>query len=87
MVIGRSSPETAQKPHIDLAAFDAEHFGVSRAHASLKINNRTLVITDLQSSNSTYVNGQRVYPHEIRVLRHGDEIRLGRLPLKVLFKL
>jgi hypothetical protein len=87
MIIGRSSPDHSLKPNIDLAAYDGENLGVSRAHVSLKMQDDTIVITDLKSSNHTYINGQRLYAHETRVLRHGDEIRLGRLVIKVLFKI
>jgi hypothetical protein len=88
MTLGRSSPDSPVKPNIDLAAYDGEKLGVSRAHASLKIQDDTVVmITDLQSSNQTHINGERLYPHETRVLRHGDEIKLGDLIIKILFKL
>jgi hypothetical protein len=87
VILGRSVANAELRPHVDLAAFDGEKLGVSRAHASLRIEEGTVVVTDLKSSNATYVNGQRLYPHETRVLRHGDELRLGRLPIKVLLKL
>jgi hypothetical protein len=86
MVIGRSSPDSSFRPDIDLAPFDGEQHGVSRSHASLKKEGDTIVITDLESSNETHINGERLYPHETRVLRHGDEVQLGTLMMKVQFK-
>jgi hypothetical protein len=87
VILGRSVANAELRPHIDLAAFEGEKLGVSRAHASLRVEEGTVVVTDLKSSNATYVNGQRLYPHETRVLRHGDELRLGKLPIRVLLKI
>jgi hypothetical protein len=86
VTLGRTSPDNPIRPDIDLAPFNAEELGVSRVHASLRRAENTVQITDLSSRNFTYLNGQRVYPRESRVLRHGDEVRLGRLPLTVIFK-
>ena len=48
---------------------------VSRQHAELRCGVDTFVLTDLNSSNGTYVNGQRVREH---VLATGDQIQVGR---------
>ena len=84
--IGRSAPQLTQRINIDLAPFSAEALGVSRIHAQLRVQENTLAIVDLGSDNGTYVNDQRVFPHEVRVLRNGDEIRLGRLCFKIGYK-
>lgn len=86
MVIGRSSPDSVMLPDIDLAQYDAEVMGVSRLHAGLRRHGDTLVITDMGSLNHTYLNGQRLHPHEVRVLHDGDEIRFGQLPVRVHFR-
>ena len=85
-IIGRSDRDSSMKPDIDLAAFNAEELGVSRLHAVLKRQENTVSISDLNSRNNTYINGQRLHPNEVRALRDGDEIRLGRLTMKVTFK-
>jgi DNA-binding CsgD family transcriptional regulator len=55
---------------------------VSRLHASLEDFAEGWCITDLGSSNGTFVNSDRIWsPHR---LRHGDEIRMGRS--KLLFR-
>ena len=46
--------------------------GVSRRHARLELRKGRLLVTDLGSSNGTFVNGQRVVE---RVLGMGDEVR------------
>jgi DNA-binding CsgD family transcriptional regulator len=49
---------------------------VSRLHASLEEFAEGWCVTDLGSSNGTFVNGDRIWA--TRRLRHGDEIRVGR---------
>ncbi len=49
--------------------------GLSREHAKLVIGgDGTVSVLDLNSTNGTYVNGERV---ELAPLREGDEIQLG----------
>lgn len=86
LVVGRQSPDSVMVPDIDLSAFDAESMGVSRLHASLKRHGDTLVLADMGSLNHTYVNNQRLHAHELRVLHDGDEIRFGKLQVRVLFR-
>jgi DNA-binding CsgD family transcriptional regulator len=49
---------------------------VSRLHASLEEFAEGWCVTDLGSSNGTYLNGERIWAQQR--LRHGDEIRVGR---------
>jgi ABC-type multidrug transport system ATPase subunit/pSer/pThr/pTyr-binding forkhead associated (FHA) protein len=49
---------------------------ISRQHARLTLRGEQWVIEDLGSSNGTFVNGQRL-ANEPRVLKAGDQIRLG----------
>jgi hypothetical protein len=85
-IIGRLDKEAAAMPDVDLSPFNGEDLGVSRLHVSLKRRENTIAVADLNSKNFTYVNGQRLHPQEIRVLRDGDELRLGKLTMKVMFK-
>jgi len=52
--------------------------GVSRQHAKLLRQGNQVTLTDLNSSNGTYVNGQKLTPHITITLTHRDEIRLGQ---------
>lgn len=49
--------------------------GISRRHAELRSEGSTAVLEDLDSSNGTYVNGERL--ETPRRLRGGDLIQLG----------
>jgi hypothetical protein len=86
LVMGRASAQGPLRPDIDLSSFNAEQQGVSRLHAAFRRQENTVVLVDLGSANKTFINGQRVYPHEVRVMRSGDEIRLGKMTMKVSFK-
>jgi hypothetical protein len=52
---------------------------VSRLHAVLERFEAGWCVSDLGSSNGTYVNGERIWSP--RRLRHGDELRVGRTRL------
>jgi hypothetical protein len=88
IVVGRSDVGAPMTPDIDLANQGAGELGVSRMHLSIHYDaiNNTLSVTDMKSSNGSFVNNQKLHPHEVRVLRHGDELRLGRLVLGVTFQ-
>jgi len=86
VMIGRRAPDSVMIPDIDLSPYQADLKGVSRLHAALRRHGETLVLTDMGSLNYTYINGQRLHAHEVRVLHDGDEIRLGQLPLQVFFR-
>jgi pSer/pThr/pTyr-binding forkhead associated (FHA) protein len=60
---------------------------VGNSHARLGFNEprRTYEITDLESVNGTYVNGQRLGANQTAELKAGDEIRLGR-SLRLLYR-
>src|SRR5204863_8700954 len=48
---------------------------VSRFHAKVQFDNNELILTDLESTNGTRVNGNVV---QIRRLRPGDRVGVGR---------
>jgi hypothetical protein len=72
---------------IDLNEHDAEARGVSRCHLSLFYDSvdHVIRVSDRGSANGTFVNGQRINRNEVRMLRNGDELRLGKLVMTVTF--
>lgn len=86
LIFGRSDSNSTAKPDIDLSVYEAVEKGVSRQHATLEVSEDTLMLMDLGSSNGTYINGQRLVPNQPRVLRDGDEVRLGKLVVHIYFK-
>jgi pSer/pThr/pTyr-binding forkhead associated (FHA) protein len=83
MVIGRSQPETNTYPDIDLSPFNAEELGVSRQHLTIRLDGDRVVVMDNRSSNGTKLNGERLKANEAYPIRHGDELTLGTMALKV----
>ena len=53
---------------------------VSRFHCRLEANDETLEVVDLDSTNGTYVNGERVFRAH---LIPGDRLKVGRVELSV----
>ena len=53
---------------------------VSRLHCRLAAGAAEIEAVDLESTNGTYVNGQRV---DRGTLRHGDRLRVGAVELVV----
>jgi hypothetical protein len=86
IVLGRGGTDSDFQPDLDLSPFAAVEKGVSRRHVMISRSEQTLTITDLGSANGTHLNGQRLQPNEPRLLRDGDEIRLGQLVAHVYFK-
>lgn len=53
---------------------------ISRLHAKIdKIDNGEMTITDLNSKNGTYINGERLLANETRKIFRGDEIGFADL--------
>ena len=85
-VIGRSDPVNSNYvPDVDLSACNAAELGVSRRHAAIVILNNAICLVDLNSSNGTFVNGDKLRPDAPQILQHEDKIRLGTLYAQIAF--
>lgn len=78
-VLGRADPMSAFRPDLDYAPYGAMRHGVSRRHALVRPGDRTLYLIDQNSTNGTWVNGQRLLPGRDFPLSDGDIIELGAL--------
>src|SRR4051794_10308952 len=56
-----------------------DHSQVSRLHARLELEHEQIAITDLNSTNGTFVNGERLPPGLPRKLRAGDKISFAQI--------
>ena len=52
---------------------------VSREHASIERKDSRFILEDLKSTNGTFINGEFV---DVRILSHGDKIRIGNTVLQ-----
>ncbi len=86
VTIGRMDvDDPSVHPDIDLEDFDAQELGVSRLHLSLDVGTHPPIATDLDSYNGSFVNGQQLNPHQDYPLQSGDEVRLGRMVLRIFY--
>ena len=83
-VLGRAGELTAESI-IDLTSFEAFAEGVSRRHAMIKALEDKYVLIDLNSSNGTWLNGERLVPTRPYDLPSGGTIQLGRMKLVVFY--
>jgi phage tail-like protein len=65
--IGRSPENELSLPHQE----------VSRLHAELHTEPQGAILTDLGSSNGTYIGSQRLLPHQPQLLTNGTTFRIG----------
>lgn len=79
------SVEIVQMPFIvgklkDKVDYVLEDDAISRMHAKIDtIDNDELTITDLNSKNGTFINGERLLSNETRKIQIGDEIAFADL--------
>lgn len=81
-ILGRADVDSIA---IDLNPYGAADKGVSRRHALLDRDQDTVTLMDLDSVSGTFLNGQWLQHLERRILRNGDEIRMGMLRVRVYF--
>ena len=84
--IGRVSQGQSILPDIDLTPYEAYSQGVSRLHATIRIEDKEISIEDLGSSNGTRVNNKKIDPHQHHPIAHGDVITLGRFKIQTLIQ-
>jgi predicted component of type VI protein secretion system len=74
IVLGATPLTIGRTPDNQLVVNDAK---ASSHHAEIRPDGQGYSITDLGSTNGTFVNGQRLIPHMARQLNNGDAIRIG----------
>ena len=85
-ILGRASDEIkTAEPLVDLTEIGALDYGISRVHALIRQTGEGYQITDLGSTNGTWIENQRLKPHTPTLLQSGDRIRLGRLHILVFY--
>jgi len=82
--LGRASDNQPITPDIDLTPFHAYANGVSRIHAVIKRKDNQVSVMDLDSSNGTYINNERLKPNVETPIDHSDILSLGKLKIQLL---
>jgi hypothetical protein len=75
-IIGRQDRAGSMPVDIDLSPLD-DNKVVSRRHAMIRFVNNQYILEDTNSTNGTYVNGERIRPPQQGLLKDGDEICFG----------
>ncbi|MFD3165677.1 FHA domain-containing protein [Herpetosiphon sp. NSE202] len=78
-VIGREDPISGIYPEVDLTNHGGEGGGVSRQHARLHNTGGNWTLEDLNSTNYSKVNGQKLAPHAPAPVNHGDQLQFGKV--------
>jgi hypothetical protein len=86
VTLGRVSEGQPVVPDIDLTPYKAYEAGVSRMHASIRMVEDQVLITDLGSANGTRVNGLQITPHIPYPMKHGDILTLGKFKIQILLR-
>jgi hypothetical protein len=85
-ILGRFETGARNPGEIDLTPYGAMDRGVSRHHLRIHFHDGRLYVTDLASTNGTFIGKVRLEPNNPIILRKGDELTLGRLPIQILFR-
>jgi hypothetical protein len=81
-VIGRTVVDPVD---LDLTGQEpAERVWTSRQHACVIFDGKTVILEDLNSLNGTFVNRQRLFPGQQRVLLPNDVVQVGTVQLRLL---
>lgn len=83
ILVGREDPVSGIYPDVDLTPHGGEEGGVSRRHARLVRENGKYFVEDLDSTNFTFVNKQKLAPKTRQAIGEGDEIRFGRVAMEL----
>jgi len=81
-VVGRSDPVSNFYPDVDLNPHGALDNGVGRRHVRLLVQNGQVMVEDMDSTNGTVLNGQKLLPRQPQPLRSGDQLVVGKLLLR-----
>ena len=84
-VLGRKVEGTSESL-LDLAPFGGYHLGLSRRHAVIRRTEQGYELIDLGSVNGTWLNNERLVPHQGYPLTSGSHLRLGSMRLYVLYR-
>ena len=84
-VLGRKVEGTSEGL-LDLAPFGGYHLGLSRRHVVIRRTEEGYQLIDLGSVNGTWLNDERLVPHQAYPLASGSHLRLGSMRLFVLYR-
>lgn len=85
-VLGRRDPVAGDMPDVDLSPYAAFQMGLSRRHAAIRLASNRLYVWDMGSKNGTFLNGKKLQALKPHMVRSGDELRCGKMVIKLYFE-
>ncbi len=82
ILVGRLDAAHGIFPELDMTADEGLEQGVSRRHARIYTRDGTCFVEDLDSTNGTFLNGERITPYLPYAFHDGDVLTFGSLRLK-----
>jgi pSer/pThr/pTyr-binding forkhead associated (FHA) protein len=84
--IGRFVEGQVITPDVDLNPFEGYDKGISRLHATIRIDKEKekIYVIDLGSANGSSVNGYEIPANSEVPLNHGDVLSLGKFSMRVI---
>lgn len=89
LVLGRDGVDADGAPDenlLNLSELGGYLMGISRRHAVIRRTKGGYEITDLASTNGSWMNGMKLTPNRTYPLASGSQLRFGRMRLTVLFR-
>jgi predicted component of type VI protein secretion system len=80
-IVGRRGRDWRLAPDLDLGPLDRRHT-VSRRHAQLSCDGNAVYLRDLDSTNGTAVNGERLPPMSAIRVRDGDQLTFAGVDVR-----
>jgi len=81
-LIGREDPVSGVFPDVDLTPHGGDEGGVSRRHAIIRFVGGQWTIEDLDTTNHTWVNNQKIPARQqVPLQPTGTQVRLGKVAL------
>jgi hypothetical protein len=82
IVVGRLDAAHGIFPELDMTPDSGLEGGVSRRHARIYVREGVCFIEDLDSTNGTFLNGERITPYLPYAFQDGDVLTFGTLRLE-----
>jgi hypothetical protein len=83
IIIGRNS--SSGQVSLDLSTYNAIDLGISRQHVKIEALGESVIVRDLDTVNGTRINNTQMVAGRGYELQHGDEVKLGRLKIRIFF--
>ncbi|MBS4015505.1 MAG: FHA domain-containing protein [Candidatus Latescibacteria bacterium] len=83
-ILGRKV-ENVHETILDLSAYGAYGLGVSRLHLLIQKTKNGYEVSDMDSTNGTWLNDEELIPNKFYPISSGARIRLGKMYIALLF--